>query len=225
MSWSARWTSRDTTEGAVVAMMVGPDPGGGGEHRSSATAETTLAVRGLTSGTKVIDASFELKRGEVLGIAGPHRGRPDRAAAAHRRRRPADRRSRRAQRPAHQTPARHARRHRGRASGSCRKNASATASCRSGRWSTTWPFPPWRVSRRVGFDPPAVRCRKAAERRCSPASTCAPIQLDRPDPPVQRRQPAEGDHRPLDRRPTRRSCSSTSRRAASTSGPRPRSTR
>src|SRR5580698_2354519 len=39
-------------------------------HRSSATSETVLSVNNLTSGTKVIDASFELRRGEVLGIAG-----------------------------------------------------------------------------------------------------------------------------------------------------------
>jgi ribose transport system ATP-binding protein len=60
---------RDTTESAVVAMMVGRTLAVAA-HRSSAKAETILAVRGLTSGTKVIDASFELKRGEVLGIAG-----------------------------------------------------------------------------------------------------------------------------------------------------------
>ena len=29
-----------------------------------------LSVDKLTSGTKVIDASFELRRGEVLGVAG-----------------------------------------------------------------------------------------------------------------------------------------------------------
>ena len=44
------------------------------------------------------------------------------------------------------------------------------------------------------------------------------------DRPVQRRQPAEGDHRPLDRGRVRASSCSTSRRAASTSAPRPRST-
>ena len=59
----------DTTESAVVAMMVGRTLAVA-EHRSSATSETTLAVRHLTSGTKVVDATFDLKRGEVLGIAG-----------------------------------------------------------------------------------------------------------------------------------------------------------
>ena len=58
-----------TTEAAVVAMMVGRTLAVT-EHRSSATDETTLAVRHLASGSKVVDASFELKRGEVLGIAG-----------------------------------------------------------------------------------------------------------------------------------------------------------
>jgi ribose transport system ATP-binding protein len=59
----------ETTEAAVVSMMVGRVLAVA-QHRSSATSETTLAVRNLTSGTKVIDASFDLKRGEVLGIAG-----------------------------------------------------------------------------------------------------------------------------------------------------------
>ena len=40
------------------------------QHRSSATDEVTLAVRNLTAGTRVVDASFDLRRGEVLGIAG-----------------------------------------------------------------------------------------------------------------------------------------------------------
>lgn len=60
---------RETDEGAVVSMMVGRTLAVA-RHRSSATSETTLAVRNLTSGTKVVDASFELKRGEVLGVAG-----------------------------------------------------------------------------------------------------------------------------------------------------------
>src|SRR5208283_2465020 len=60
---------RETTESAVVAMMVGRELAVV-HHRSSATAETVLSVNGLTSGTKVVDATFELRRGEVLGIAG-----------------------------------------------------------------------------------------------------------------------------------------------------------
>src|SRR5271154_3870707 len=60
---------RETTEAAVVSMMVGRTLAVA-EHRSSATAETTLAVHNLTSGSKGMDASFDLKRGEVLGIAG-----------------------------------------------------------------------------------------------------------------------------------------------------------
>jgi len=60
---------RDTTESAVVSMMVGRTLAVA-KHQSSATAETTLAVRNLSSGTKVVDATFDLKRGEVLGIAG-----------------------------------------------------------------------------------------------------------------------------------------------------------
>ena len=60
---------RGTTEGAVVAMMVGRTLAVA-SHRSSATPETVLSVRGLTSGTRVVDAGFDLRRGEVLGIAG-----------------------------------------------------------------------------------------------------------------------------------------------------------
>jgi ribose transport system ATP-binding protein len=58
-----------TTESAVVAMMVGRTLAVAA-HRSSATAETVLSVRNLTADAKVIDASFDLRRGEVLGIAG-----------------------------------------------------------------------------------------------------------------------------------------------------------
>ncbi len=58
-----------TNEGAVVAMMVGRTLAVA-THRSSATPETVLSVRGLTAGTRVVDASFDLRRGEVLGIAG-----------------------------------------------------------------------------------------------------------------------------------------------------------
>ena len=39
-------------------------------HRSPQRPETVLSVNKLTSGTKVIDASFELRRGEVLGDRG-----------------------------------------------------------------------------------------------------------------------------------------------------------
>ncbi|MFH6786851.1 MULTISPECIES: sugar ABC transporter ATP-binding protein [Methylobacterium] len=58
-----------TTEGAVVAMMVGRELAAAA-HRSSVRPETVLSVRGLTAGTRVVEASFDLRRGEVLGIAG-----------------------------------------------------------------------------------------------------------------------------------------------------------
>ena len=58
-----------TTEAAVVAMMVGRELAVA-QHRSSARSETVLSVRNLTAGTRVVDASFDLCRGEVLGIAG-----------------------------------------------------------------------------------------------------------------------------------------------------------
>ncbi len=58
-----------TTESAVVAQMVGRELAVA-QHRSSVQPETVLSVRGLTAGTRVVDASFDLRRGEVLGIAG-----------------------------------------------------------------------------------------------------------------------------------------------------------
>jgi ribose transport system ATP-binding protein len=39
-------------------------------RETTESSETVLSVNNLTSGTKVVDASFELRRGEVLGIAG-----------------------------------------------------------------------------------------------------------------------------------------------------------
>ncbi len=57
-----------SSEAAVVSKMVGRTLSHT-EHRSFATAETLLSVRGLSS-DKIRDASFDLKRGEVLGIAG-----------------------------------------------------------------------------------------------------------------------------------------------------------
>ena len=58
-----------TTEGAIVSMMVGRTLAVA-HHRSSAKEEVVLKVRGLSSGTRVVDAGFDLRRGEVLGIAG-----------------------------------------------------------------------------------------------------------------------------------------------------------
>ncbi len=58
--------------GEIVRMMLGHD-----EHRDqmvearvSDTAPVVLAVRGLAVPPKLVDVSFELRRGEVLGIAG-----------------------------------------------------------------------------------------------------------------------------------------------------------
>ncbi|WP_419728971.1 sugar ABC transporter ATP-binding protein [Lichenicola sp.] len=59
----------ETTESAVVNMMVGRTLAAA-THSSFATTETVLSVRNLGSGTKVLNASFDLHRGEVLGIAG-----------------------------------------------------------------------------------------------------------------------------------------------------------
>ncbi|MER9213782.1 sugar ABC transporter ATP-binding protein [Mesorhizobium sp. M0663] len=57
------------SEKAVVSMMVGRELAQE-QHRSHASPEIRLSVRGLASATKVRDVSFDLHRGEVLGIAG-----------------------------------------------------------------------------------------------------------------------------------------------------------
>ncbi|MER9328026.1 sugar ABC transporter ATP-binding protein [Mesorhizobium sp. M0488] len=57
------------SEKAVVAMMVGRELAQE-QHRSYASSDVMLSVRGLASATKVRDVSFDLHRGEVLGIAG-----------------------------------------------------------------------------------------------------------------------------------------------------------
>ncbi|QKD01416.1 sugar ABC transporter ATP-binding protein [Mesorhizobium loti] len=60
---------KNLSEKAVVAMMVGRELAQE-QHSSHATNQTMLSVRGLASATKVRDVSFDLHRGEVLGIAG-----------------------------------------------------------------------------------------------------------------------------------------------------------
>ena len=57
------------SEKAVVAMMVGRELAQE-QHHSHASGDVRLSVRGLCSATKVRDVSFDLHRGEVLGIAG-----------------------------------------------------------------------------------------------------------------------------------------------------------
>ncbi len=58
-----------TTEGSVVNMMVGRSleiP----PHYSHVQNEVVLSVEGLSRGKHVRDVSFELRRGEILGVAG-----------------------------------------------------------------------------------------------------------------------------------------------------------
>ena len=59
----------DTDEAAIVATMVGRTLSAA-RHRSSATDTVAMSVRGLCSAARVTDATFDLHRGEVLGIAG-----------------------------------------------------------------------------------------------------------------------------------------------------------
>ncbi len=61
---------KKTPEREVIAMMVGRELMHE-EHRSHATKDVRLEVRGLTSArTHVSDISFDVRRGEILGIAG-----------------------------------------------------------------------------------------------------------------------------------------------------------
>lgn len=60
---------RETSESAVIARMVGRELAHA-EHKSFAQKEVVLEVAGLTRGEAVRSASFNLHRGEVLGISG-----------------------------------------------------------------------------------------------------------------------------------------------------------
>ncbi len=59
----------ETSESAVVARMVGRELATAG-HRTFATDEIMLDVAGLSRGTAVRDATFQLRKGEVLGVSG-----------------------------------------------------------------------------------------------------------------------------------------------------------
>ena len=59
----------ETTESAVVARMVGRELAAA-HHKTFSTDEIMLDVQGLSRGTAVQDASFQLRKGEVLGVSG-----------------------------------------------------------------------------------------------------------------------------------------------------------
>ena len=59
----------ETTPASVVEMVVGRPLGAHGRARSHRRDDVTLSVRGLTTG-KLHGVSFDLHRGEVLGLAG-----------------------------------------------------------------------------------------------------------------------------------------------------------
>lgn len=62
-------TIADETEEGIVAKMVGREVQRA-SHTTHATRDSILTVDGLSRGRAVIDASFTLNRGEVLGISG-----------------------------------------------------------------------------------------------------------------------------------------------------------
>ena len=59
----------ETSEAAVVARMVGRELAHA-EHKSFAMSEIVLDVENLSRGTAVRNASFQLRKGEVLGVSG-----------------------------------------------------------------------------------------------------------------------------------------------------------
>ena len=154
--------------------------------------EVVLEVRGLSRGRAVRDVSFELRRGEILGVAGlvgagPHRGRPARSSA-----------------PTGRIPARSsctvAGRHRAArptpwrtASAICPRTASAMA------WRSAWTWRPtssWPRCRR--FCQPLGRVDTVGPARRGAARRGAGHQdPERPAEGAQpvRRHPAEGRHR------------------------------
>ncbi|MFQ6097544.1 MAG: sugar ABC transporter ATP-binding protein [Armatimonadota bacterium] len=60
----------DVDHGAIVRMMVGRELEYADEAPSTRDDEVLLSVRGLSRGTAVRDVSFDLYRGEIIGIAG-----------------------------------------------------------------------------------------------------------------------------------------------------------
>ena len=64
----------DTSAGELAALMVGSEPAPGGDPRRQVESRTVLEVTGLgvedQGGTRLDDVSFELRAGEVLGLAG-----------------------------------------------------------------------------------------------------------------------------------------------------------
>ncbi|MFY1709401.1 sugar ABC transporter ATP-binding protein [Tritonibacter scottomollicae] len=62
--------TRDLDREALVALMVGRDLDDIYPPKADATGEVVLSVRGLASGPKLHDVSFDLRRGEILGLAG-----------------------------------------------------------------------------------------------------------------------------------------------------------
>ncbi|NEE12466.1 sugar ABC transporter ATP-binding protein, partial [Streptomyces sp. SID7499] len=74
----ASWRGEDTTPDQAVAAMVGRELGRLTRRAGTAatpTAEPVLKVRGL-SGRRHRDVSFDLRPGEILGVAGlPDSGR------------------------------------------------------------------------------------------------------------------------------------------------------
>lgn len=62
--------TRDLDRETLVALMVGRDLDDIYPPKACATGEVVLRVRGLASGPKLRDLSFDLRRGEILGLAG-----------------------------------------------------------------------------------------------------------------------------------------------------------
>jgi ribose transport system ATP-binding protein len=60
----------ETTEGELVSMMVGREISDFYPEKNNTTSEVVLEVRNLNREDKVVDVNFDVRKGEVFGIAG-----------------------------------------------------------------------------------------------------------------------------------------------------------
>ncbi len=69
-AWVATRRAAEMDEPGLIALMVGRELGGVPVARREAAGEVVMSVRGLSRAGAFRDVSFELRRGEVLGLAG-----------------------------------------------------------------------------------------------------------------------------------------------------------
>ena len=200
-------------EVTTAAAAAAPEP-----HATVSSTAIRLAVQGLRAGTKLSDVSFELRTGEVLGVVALEgQGQEELFEVLAGSRRPGGGDITRG-RSAGQLPAscgRHPRRPRVRARRPPGGAAATAFRAREHRAAVLVTHP------RLGSHPGRHReAHRRRRHRASPDRHPCPVR----GPAAVGRQPAEGDHRSLDRRRASRRCSASTPPGASTSGPSARST-